>query len=59
MWDLKPFSIYILCLQEKIMFFNVGQKTFWYILLNFIIYNIYSLYSQNFFLIFSYEILKF
>ena len=29
------------------------------IILNFIIYNIYSLYSYDFFLIFSYEILKF
>ena len=34
MWDLKdlkPFSIYILCSQEKSYFFNVGFETFKYI----------------------------
>ena len=31
MWDLKPFSIYILCFQEKSYFFNVKFEAFLYI----------------------------
>ena len=31
MWDLKPFSIYTLCSQEKNYFFNVEFETFSYI----------------------------
>ena len=31
MWNLKPFSIYTLCSQEKSYFFNVGFEIFSYI----------------------------
>jgi hypothetical protein len=49
MWDLKSFRIYTLCSQEKSYVFSIWDNFFLNILLNFIIYNMYNLYSHDFF----------
>jgi len=59
MWDLKPISIYTLCSQEKSYVFSMWDKLFFKIFFKTLLFTIYkaNIY-MNFFLIFSYKILK-
>jgi hypothetical protein len=71
MWDLKSFSKYTLCSQEKNYVFLTWDKKHFDLnisteknniflnnILNFIIYSISNLYSHRLYFNFSYEILK-